>query len=153
MLFKHQLLGDIEWWSRHLSVCHTAWLCCFANTAERIEVLFGAETLGDPRNINIKRELQFSRGFRAGLGHLLEYSQIQLEHTVNGSCTGRVMTAEFTVTISLCATHVVDCGRCGQAGRSVVNVNTYRRLHSLTLRWQHTASTWIRYVISQTAKH
>jgi len=51
----------------HLSVYYA--VCC-ANTAERIEVLFGVETLGDPRNIVLDGSPDFYHGFDAAFTKL-----------------------------------------------------------------------------------
>jgi len=54
--------------SGHLSVCIT-WLCC-ANTAERIEVLLGVETL-DPRNIVSAGSPDFCHRFNVAFDRIL----------------------------------------------------------------------------------
>jgi len=44
---------------------------CSANTAERIEVLLGVETLGDTRNVILDRSANFLFGFDAAFTKLL----------------------------------------------------------------------------------
>jgi len=54
--------------SGRLSVCQCI---CSGNMAERIEVLRGVETLGDPRNIVLDWSPTYPRGFDAAVSRLV----------------------------------------------------------------------------------
>jgi len=66
---KRGLLRAI--FSVSVSLSHGFMRVCYANIAERIEVLLGVETLQDLRNIVLDEDPNFTHGFDAAFAKLL----------------------------------------------------------------------------------
>jgi len=80
--------NPVAWASVIQSACLSVRLADCAIKDEPIEMLFGMETFGDPRNIVFDASLDLPHGFDAAFGSLLWL-------LVNTTCYGRAISMHF----------------------------------------------------------